>query len=113
MDVGEGIVSDYAGIEFIYESDGSHANYWQGNKRYRELDLTNCYSATKKARLAFKKQFLSKVLLMDFGNGKIYSPLNASQFEETQASLLSMNSTERNENEEPTSTEEKEGGEEK
>lgn len=35
------------------------------------------------------------------------------RYTKTQESLLSMNSTERNENEEPTSTEEKEGGEEK
>lgn len=84
LDVGEGTISDYAGIELIYESDGSHANYWQGSSRFREVDLTNYYAATKKARLAFKKQYLSKLLLMDFGNGKIYSSLTAAQFEETQ-----------------------------
>ena len=99
MDFGESDIN--VGIELVYASDNSHANYWtNGNGlRYREVDISSYYSPTKKARLSFRRQYLSKVLLMDFGNGKIYSSLTASQFEEPQANLLSMNSTESEESE--------------
>jgi hypothetical protein len=79
FDVGEASGSNYAGFEII-NPDGTHANYWVGNSRFRTLDLSSYYSPTKKLRMAFKKVNLEKALLIDYGNGKIYSFFEPSRF---------------------------------
>lgn len=80
LDLGEANAD--VGLELVYFADNSHANAWSASTRYREIDATSYYSSTKKARLGFRKTNLAKVLLMDFGNGKIYSTLDATRLEQ-------------------------------
>ena len=72
FDFGEVSSQSNVGLEMC-EANGDHYNYWSANTRYRVADHATYYATAPKMRLAFKKQFLTSVIVKDLVSGKAYS----------------------------------------
>lgn len=93
MDFGETSNGDFIGMEML--NNGTHSNYWVANDRFRSINLSSYYSATKTIRLAFRKTYADMVVFIDYSNSKLYSPFTMLAMQETSApSLLSMSPSE-------------------